>query len=156
MKWRVVLGIVLLSHSAWADDFPMSYPTSVPGTNDIIVPLKKGYPAPFDGQLFNNDTAIRWGIWIKETGERTKAEMDKQKALCTAQMDYKSQIAEIEAEKLTTVNQDLMNRLKLSETARVNAEYQLANPPWYKSPLLYFALGVGAAAGVLAVAHSVK
>jgi hypothetical protein len=136
---RLLLLALLLPRLAWAQDPPIM---TVPAGEDNIVAVKKGAPAPFDGQLFDNTTAIRWGLWIKQFNERSQLDQQRVQSICTAQINYKDALANIESEKSSNTVQDLMTRLQRSETARLNAEHELASPPWYRSGTFQFTLGV--------------
>lgn len=125
----------------------------IPAGEDVIVSLKKDAPAPFGGQLFDTNTAIRWGLWLQQFRERSQVEAERSRAVCNAELNYKDRAATIEGDRATAVYGDLMTRFQASEKGRLQAQYELANPPWYKSGTFQFTLGVLTTVTVVFVAH---
>lgn len=123
--------------------------TPVPDGKDNIVPLGKGAPAPFSGQLFDNKTALRWGLWIKSYKELAAAEAEKAAGVCKADLAYRDDLLKIEQDKNHTVIADLKKRLLDTDAERVKLQDQLDHPPWYTS--VWFGFGVGAISTTLVV-----
>jgi hypothetical protein len=124
---------------------------AVPPGEDVIVAIKKGQPAPFAGQLFDINTAIRWGLWLKNCRERAELELDRDKALCQTELNYQHEVAATQVDQLEQLNVDLKTRLHRSEEKRLQAEHDLANPPWYESRLFWFALGAVTVGGFVSM-----
>ena len=137
MRYLFCLVILFWTSTAVAQD-----PPAIPAGEDVIVAVKQGTPAPFTGQLFNNPTAVRWGIWLQQYRERSQVEQERAKAMCNVELDYKDRVSTIEAEKASALQQDLVARLQRSEGARMTAERRLSDPPWYKTGTFQFTLGV--------------
>lgn len=180
MKWRALVAVVLVSTHVAAKPPPESEPETgaeagvvegaskrvlpsdiklnpplqtLPSGEDKIVPLNLGAPAPFAGQLFDTNTAIRWGMWLQQWKLRYKADMALQLNTCAAEADFQETVAAIEQERLLTVSADLEDRLRKSETARLAAEARVRDPGFWSSNGFYFGLGVaatGAAVGLTA------
>lgn len=136
-------SVMLLSTAARAEE---------PSTaDDVIVVVKKGQVAPFDGQLFDNPTALRWGLWIQQAQVRHSIELDAQKQHCTADLSFEREARDIEKERARVLIDDLGKRLKTSEQWRLQLKYEADNPPWYESPFLWLAVGAVTASGVFLV-----
>lgn len=135
---KIVAAFLLFAATARAEP----HVATIPPGDDVITSLKKGGVAPYDGQLFGTDTAIRWGLWLQQYRANLDTEIEHAKATCTAQLGYKDSLATIESDKSSATMQDLITRIQRSETARLNAEHELASPPWYRSGTFQFTLGV--------------
>lgn len=148
MKILLLCTLICWVSPAHAEDYQL---TPIPAGEDVIVPLVKGAAAPFGGQLFDTNTAIRWGLWLQRYQALMGAELDRSKAVCTAQVAFKDQVLGIEQDKSEALQKDLAERLQRAETGRLNAEHELAHPPWYESGAFHFALGIVTAGAVVYV-----
>jgi len=145
MKY-LLSGILVLSFllppRALADDFP-------PG-DDQITALSAGQRAPFDGQLFSTDTAIRWGFRL----ERLRLELDESVLLeqrrCAVQINLLETRLELEDERreyqLTLLRDALAAERALSEDLATRLS-DAQDVPWYES--WGFAYGMGVLSAVL-------
>jgi hypothetical protein len=138
MKLLLILPILFYATPAHADTYS---PKDIPPGEDVIVAVKKGAPAPFDGQIFDINTSLRWANWLVQYREHQEIEAARTKSLCNTELAYYQELADVEIMRLDGLNQDLMGRLKKSEQARLQLKYELDNPPWYESNLFFFALG---------------
>lgn len=123
---------------------------TVPG-EDKIVALKEGDKAPFEGQLFSPDTALRWASWLEQYKVRLEIEKERAEDLCTVDLDYRDQLLLAEKARYEASRKDLLERLARSEKARIEAEEALRNPSWTSSREFGLVLGVmssAAAAGI--------
>jgi hypothetical protein len=154
MKWAAIFFVLLLSLPIWAQDAEYDAPpiVSIPPGPDKITSLKKGDKAPYDGQLFNIDTAIRWGFWLQQYKYRLAADVKEQRHLCEVEKEFKDTALVVEKTRARTVEKDLRDRLVKSEQARVNAEEDARNPPWYSTVEFGIAIGVISTAAVFALA----
>jgi hypothetical protein len=130
----------------YADDIPPAPPptalsqqpsttvTAIPPGDDEIVSLKKGQPAPFDGQLFENNTALRWGNYLEQYKMRLKIDVGLMKRIMEAEITYRDKVIDYERAKYNRVVPDLENKL-----AKVTFERD--NPSWYKTT--WFGVGLG-------------
>jgi hypothetical protein len=145
----LILLVEATSLAAYADD---SIPPIPPG-EDKIVPIKKGEPAPFDGELFDPPTAVRWGNWLLMYKQRLKLDVTFEQRLHSADNELWKKKLEIEHEKYMTVVPNLELRIQ-------DLERQLANPPFWKTTWFGFAVGIvvtGAIVGVTAYGiHSTR
>lgn len=128
---------------------------AVPPGDDVIEAVKKGDPAPFDGQLFDTNTALRWGLWLKQYKSLVGLEAERAEQICKVRLDYDKTILGIEREKFETVETDLKERLKRTDAALQKAKYELANPAWYETGTFYFALGVATSGALVWVGTKV-
>jgi len=157
----VLVFSLLSSSAAWADDPP--HPTAlqdIPPGPDHIVPVRKGDPVPFEGQLYDNATALRWGNWLLQYKFHLAADVQLQKKLGDADTELWRKKYELMEEKYKVVATDYQGQVAhwQTETARYRTEAE--NPPWYRTPLMGFAMGVvftGFAVGAGAYAiHALK
>lgn len=134
----VVLVVLLSSVRAGAEDLELR---DIPPGDDVIAAVKKGDKVPFDGQIFDINTAIRWGNWLNQYRERLADSKAHAEKLCQTEIRYQEQIYAIEVDRYTKLSTDLEKRLLRAEQARVSAEHERDNPPFYKS--FWFGLGIG-------------
>ena len=121
----------------------------IPPGEDVIAAVKKGQPAPFDGQIFDINTALRWANWLDQYQAKLKAIQTKERALCQSQLEYQAELDLLEIDELKALNIDLKERLKRSETAKAQAEYELNHTAWYESVWFGVALGVVGTTGLV-------
>ena len=116
----------------------------IPDGPDRIVPLALGEPAPFSGQLYDPDTALRWANWLEQYRLRLTLEVNFQRNICTIKTAYGDARLDIERERATRAEAALEASLRRRER-----ELDLAlNPPWYRTT--WFGVAAGTA-GTLAV-----
>ena len=140
---NAVLAIVLLAllpRLAWAD--PIAPVVPVPPGDDKIEAVKKGDPAPFSGQLYDPATALRWANYLQQYRFRLQSDVELQKKLDQADIDYQKKLVVIEQEKYTRVVTDL-------EAKNKKLQLEAADPPFYRT--MWFGVVVGAAAAFAAV-----
>ena len=144
----VVTVVTLLPHVAWAD--PVQ---AIPPGDDTIVSVKQGEPAPFTGQLFENNTAIRWGHYLEQYKYRLTADVALQMKLSQADVDYQKKLLVLEQEKYTKVVAEL-------EAKNQALQVQVSDPPFYTRVWFGITVGVVAAFGAVGLAayglHAVK
>jgi hypothetical protein len=119
---------------------------NIPAGEDKIVPMRKGEASPIDGQLFDNDTALRWANWLVQYKNLLKQNVELQRKLCAIDVNLANQKLEIEQERSKKVIPDLEEKL-------AKAKDEAANPPFYKT--FWFGATMGAtitAIGVIGVA----
>lgn len=138
MKWAALL-LVLIPGLAVAEEVKLP---AIPPGEDVIVPLSKGQVAPFQGQLFDTNTALRWGLWLQQYQSRMGLERERADKLCRVELDFADSILSIQQEKSTRLEEDLKERLRRTEESLIKAEDRLSNPVWYESGAFHFALGV--------------
>jgi hypothetical protein len=100
-----------------------------------------GEKVPFDGQLFDPQTALRWANWLQQYKLRLKQDVTYEQKVCEAKLSYSDKVLKVEEELSKEVKQDLRGRLMRSEKARLVAEEETRNPPWYRS--VWFGIAVG-------------
>src|SRR5688572_31665694 len=76
----------------------------IPPGEDVIEPLPKGTPAPFDGQLFDINTSLRWANWLTQYEAVLAAEIERSKAACKAELEYQAKVGSIDVERVTQLN----------------------------------------------------
>jgi hypothetical protein len=142
----LVLQLVLPS-LAWADPPPTPAPlTPVPPGNDNIAVVRKGDPAPFDGQLFDQPTAIRWANYLQQSQARLRLDPLYQYKLDQVEIQGLQKTVSLERDEYARVTKDLQDKLVSSEKARVS-------PPFYET--FWFGMTVGIVASIGLVAGSV-
>src|SRR5262249_17736138 len=131
---------LLISRLALAEA-PAALVTYPPG-DDRITSLKLGAAAPYDGQLFDTNTALRWASWLKQYQALYALDLKASEATCQVKLDYRSDLLKIETDKSQALQFDLKQRLLASEKARVQAEHERDNPGFFKEPAVWFVGGV--------------
>jgi hypothetical protein len=118
-----------------------------PVDGDEVVPLAEGEVAPFDGQLFPTELAIRIGFRIENLQLRLQADVRRAEEICQAHRDHDAELLRLEQERRDFEIEQLRT------TVQEQAE-EIARPtPWYRS--WGFAFGMGIVASVLLVGGSV-
>lgn len=119
--------------------------TTFPPGDDKIVGLKSGQSAPFDGQLFDSNTAIRWGNWMQQYQLRLKSDVELQKQTDGAEITYLTDVLQLERTKYTTVTQDYQKQITALDLQLSEAT------PWYKTQTFAFVMGVVCTAGAVSL-----
>ncbi len=149
MSWRAFFVVFLMPALVLAQSPPVK---SIPPGDDKIVPVAKGAKAPFSGQLFDPLTALRWGNYLQQYKYRLAWDVKKEQSFCRIKTEYDGKLLAIEKKRATRVSKDLRSRLLVSEKARLVAEEEARNPPWYRSTQLGLGLGVVGTVAVVVVA----
>ncbi len=115
----------------------LAQPKDIPPGEDKIVPLKQGEPSPFSGQLFENNTALRWAYWLAQYKFllRSQTELEKKKAELEIN-SYKDRLNLVESSYRLQIT-GLQTQLTQATAPR----------PWYQSPWFFLALGASLTAG---------
>lgn len=145
------LLIVSLVLTAWcwpanAQDFP-------PG-EDQIVPLAVGDRAPFEGQLFSTDTAIRWGFRLQSLRLRLDADVAAANESCAVQTELlttKLNLAQERFDFSVSMLQDERTQLQAQVVQLTQAVADAQDTPWYRTVTFGIIVGVVGAA-VLGIA----
>jgi len=124
---------------------------TLPDGEDNIVELTKGAVAPFEGHLFDVDTAIRWGFWLQQWRYRYQADLARERNLCAVQQHYQLRVLNAERYRAAQVESDLNQRLLRAEQARLAAEEREREPGFFDSPAFYYGLGVVTAGALVGV-----
>lgn len=114
---------------------------NIPAGEDKIVPMKKNEPSPFEGQLFDNDTALRWANWLVQYKQLVKTNAALQKRICEIDVNLANKKLEIEQEKNNKIVPDLEAKL-------AKATEEAEHPPFYRT--FWFGATVGIAVASLA------
>lgn len=157
MKARVAVAALLMTSLAAAqakvvqpEDVKVEPPIqAIPPGEDQIVPLRLHEPAPFEGQLFSPDTAIRWGFWLQQWKHRYQLDMARERNVCAVNMEFQDRELAIEKQRARTVEVDLRGRLENSELARAQLQDELNNPGFFSSPGFYYGLGIVTAGAMM-------
>lgn len=147
---RALIAVLLLSSAAHAQDIQ----TLPPGA-DSIVPLRMGQAAPFDGQLFSTETALRWGFWLQQYKVHLKLDVDTALKTCAVNQASVEKIQDLQLDANQKIQADLQARLLASEKARLVAEDEARNPPWYRSREFGVVTGVVGSVVIFALSVSV-
>ena len=147
------LLLCLLPSLAFADPPEPAPLTAVPPGPDTITVIKKGEPAPHDGQLFDQATAIRWANFLQQATYRLKMDVLYQYKLDQADNDgLKKQLAAEEDRNKQTYT-EMQKKL-------ADAQKQAADPPFYKTFGFGFGLGIAittvVVVGAAVLVNSVK
>ena len=158
MNWKVFLLIFLLPSLVLAQT-PPYLPSApqlkldpVPPGEDVIIALPKEGKAPFDGQLFNNSTALRWGNYLEQYRLRLQVCYQQQQEFTDINQSYFTKVLKIEQEANTRIVSDLEFRLRRTEEKNAKLEGELSQgPAWYNSLSFGIVLGVVGTASLVAL-----
>lgn len=143
MNWRVLFAALLVPSLALAEPpLPAPQVVTYPPGDDKIVVVKKGETAPYTGQLFEDNTALRWAVWLQQYRERYGLDLKAEQDRCTAKLAYEVSLRGIAAEAAKATDADLRMRLKASEAGRLKAEEELRSPSFFSRPGTWFGIGV--------------
>ena len=145
MKALLFLLILLLPVPVLAQEAPIN--TFPPG-EDKIVPVSAGDPVPFSGQLFDDDTAIRWGNWLEQYRLRLPLDVALQKKVDEARITALEGTLQTEREAAQESQRLYAERIK-------SLEEQLVSPPWYSTPEFGIAVGVVSTLAIIGVTAGV-
>jgi hypothetical protein len=159
VSWRALVASVLLPATASAAEPRFSLPPlvpelrvelqAIPAGEDQIVVLEEGKPAPFSGQLFSNNTALRWGNWLEQYRIQTPLMLETQRAVCVAELQYRDSLLVVHQEASDSIRGDLQARLKSVEQRNAELQAELsAGPGFFRSRDFGVILGVVGAAGL--------
>lgn len=139
----VMAALLLLTCQANADtSSTATVVQSIPPGDDKITPLRKGDPVPYDGQLFDNATALRWGNWLLQYKLRLDLDVGYEQKLRQADVSLWTQKYDISEKKYETVTADYQRKVAALEGQVVQYRMEVQNPPWYRSPLFGFTVGI--------------
>jgi len=134
-KLLLVLLICLLPSVARAEPPEPTPLVAVPTGPDVITAVKKGEPAPHDGQLFDQATAIRWANFLQQANSRLRLDPLFQYKMDQVELSAQKKILELERAQYKRVTEDLY--VKLEE-----AQKDAASPAWYHTATFGFVAGV--------------
>lgn len=130
MKHLVFLFALLLSSVVHAQDSGI---VTIPPGDDLIIQMDKGEPAPYGGQLFSTDTALRWGFWLQQYRLRLKLDVETAENKCKVQLEYKDKELQIEKSRAAAMEEDLEARLVRSEEHSLKWQDEATNPSFFKT-----------------------
>lgn len=163
MNWRVFLLVFLLPTLVCAQTAPYRAPyippapqlelKPIPPGKDIILRVGKGEKVPFDGQLFDNVTALRWGNYLEQYRLRLQLCHQQQQQLSSIDQVYFDAMLASERKASKRVVDDLEARLHRVEDQNAKLQGELSKgPPWYNTRS--FGIGIGVVGTVAVVALS--
>jgi len=134
-KTAIALLLVMIPSAAHADPTVATPLIPVPSGPDVISVVKKGEPAPYDGQLFDQATAIRWANFLQQANTRLRLDPMYQYQVDKVEIDALKQVVALEQNKYKKVTDELETRL-------TDAQKEATNPPFYKTASFGFGMGV--------------
>lgn len=146
MNWRAFVFVFLFPALVSAQKPAPLW--TLPGEDKIVV-LKKGAEAPFDGQLFSPETALRWASWLEQYQARLELDVSQVRELGLIEVDYQKDLLAAQKRACDASRTDLLTRLERSEKARLAAEEAVRNPAWYRTREFGLVLGVVGSVAIL-------
>jgi hypothetical protein len=147
MNWKVFLIVFMIPSIVMAQTAP---PIQVwPPGEDNIAPLRLGEKAPYDGQLFTPETALRWGNMLQQYQLRLKLDVQLEIDRCKAETAYRDKLLKIEKTRARSVEKDLQSRLLRVEKINAELEEEFRNPPWYNTRTFGVIVGVLATSAIV-------
>lgn len=126
----LVLALALCSPQVRAE--PLK---DIPPGDDRIEILKERQPAPYEGLLYDKDTAVRWSNWLRQYKVRLKEDVDLERT--------KGVLALEAAERMHTAQtQILTSELEKQRVRADTLQRELEAPPWYRT--VWFGAATGA------------
>lgn len=152
MNWRAfVLALSLTATVSAEPPDPSPQVVTYPPGDDKIVVVRKGDLAPYSGQLFEDNTALRWATWLQQYKSRYSLDMKAEQASCSIRIGHAAELAAIEADRSSKVEEDLRARLKATDAQRLKLEEELRDPGFFRQPSTWFATGLVTTLAVVAV-----
>lgn len=142
MNWKVFVASLLLPAIALADPLPTPQVVTYPPGEDKIVVVHKGDAAPFTGQLYDDATALRWAVWLRQYRDRYGIDLQAEQESCKVRLEQTKALGAVDVAAAKDSAADLRTRLQASEAARLKAEEELRNPPFFSRPGTWFGVGV--------------
>ena len=130
---------------------PAPQVVTYPPGDDKIAVVHKGDPAPYAGQLFEDNTALRWATWLQQYRMRYGLDMRAEQDSCQVKIGHADDLATIEKERTAKIEADLRQRLKETDAQRLKLEEELRNPSFFKQPGLWYGVGVVSTLAAVAV-----
>lgn len=123
----------------------------IPPGDDVIVPVKKGDISPITGQVFSNESSLRWANWLQQYRFQLKQSelygQEKLKAsesLCLRKSEVTA-AGHAEAIKL------YRDRVVAQQASIATLQAEVTDPPFYRTVWFGFVTGVvvtGLAVGI--------
>ena len=139
MVKRLIAGLLLLSTSATAQ-VPSPFRREPPG-EDVRVHLKPGEVAPFEGILFDNNTALRWAGYLEQALVLQELEKKERTKAIQLELDRVAGLTEIERKR----HQETQRQLLWYQWRTSELEKKVLEPiPFYRTFWFGASLGVAA------------
>jgi hypothetical protein len=150
MRWLAFLFFLVLAPIARAEDVPVVQ--DIPPGVDQIEVIMQGKPAPFTGQLYSQETALRWANWLGQYRLRLVQDVDYEKRVCAANLSYKDAVNKAEADRDKAIQDDLRTRIMRLEQYNAKLNDKINNPSFFRTAEFGFIVGIlGSAAVALGV-----
>lgn len=143
MFWRVLLVLLLIPSLAGAQEV-----ATIPPGNDKITPLKLEQPAPYPGMLFDYDTALRWGNWLKQYKLRLRVDVERERERGEVKLDAAKKELKLTVDTYKKIEKDHRARILRLEKRNIALQEELNNPAWYKTRTFGIIVGVVATGAV--------
>jgi hypothetical protein len=118
----------------------------IPPGKDRIEPLEQGKPAPFSGQLFDTDTALRWANYLRQCREKLILDVETERKVAEAQVSFWKKTQE--------EDRTFFLRQAHEQQQRILALQQPS--PWYMSPWAGLVTGVLVGGGLVSFGAYLK
>jgi hypothetical protein len=143
----LVLALLLLPATAMADPVVVDIP---PGEDTIVV-LRKDTPAPWTGQLYSNETSLRWANWLQQYRFQLKqSELYGQEKLKSSEVLCLRK-AEVTAAGHAEAIKLYRDRVAAQQASIATLQAEVSDPPFYRTVWFGFVTGVvvtGLAVGI--------
>lgn len=160
--WALLLTLLWAPVALASDDGVPAYSPdppiqTIPEGDDKIVPVTKGEPAPFSGQLYGPATSLRWANWLVQYRTRLVQDVKREREVGNTEVTHLRELMEIEAERNAKVEKSLTDGLKQSEQRNADLQDQINDPSFFKSMEFGLILGVlGSVTVAVAVGYAAK
>ena len=137
MFFRTILTTLLLASYVSAQTVE-----TIPPGEDKIQHLPKGLQAPYEGMLFDNDTALRWANWLKQYKFRLAYDVETEQERCTVKLQGEETKLKLHVEAHDLLEKDLRERVLKLEKENLKLADVIKNQPWYQSRDFGIVVGV--------------
>ena len=137
MFYRALIVFMLLPSLAAGQSLE-----AIPPGPDKIQPLKLKEPAPYDGMLYDYDTALRWGNWLQQYRLRLKVDVEAEQQKCVVRLQAADATLSLHKEAHKASDEDLRKRVLGLEKRNLQLGDELRNPPWYTTRTFGVLVGV--------------
>ncbi len=134
---RVLVGALLVTTFAQGQEV-----VTIPTGPDKIQPLQLKEPAPYPGMLYDYDTALRWGNWLKQYQLRLKLDVQAEQQKCQVRVEAADKVLDLHKQAHKASEEDLRKRVLKLEERNIKLSDELRDRPWYETRTFGIVVGV--------------
>jgi hypothetical protein len=145
MLKKAIAQLVLVTFTFCSIVMPSTAYAEDEASDERVVTIKEGEPAPFSGTLFNTHASARLLINLEFTQETCRIETDRQLGLISSALQLKIDLCSARNEALMLRHTDIL----LIKNDQIDfLEKQFKPRPWYKTTEFGIVMGVVLGIGI--------